>query len=121
MLIVKLDEIKGVVMIEPDGPLSKQDFEGAVKIIDPFIEKHNHLNGLIIHTLSFPGWDSFGALSSHLTFVKNHHKKILRVAFATDSVIGSFAEVVGKHFVNAEIKCFSYQELEQAGDWAAGN
>lgn len=120
MLTVKLDEKKGVAMIEPDGPLSKQDFEAAVKVIDPFIEKHNHLNGLVIHTKKFPGWDSFTALSSHLQFVKEHHKKISRIAFATDSVIKNFAEKVGSHFVSAEIKGFSYQELKQAKNWATG-
>ena len=68
MLTVKVDKANGIALLEPDGPLSKEDFESAVKIIDPFIEKNEHLNGLIIHTESFPGWDSFAALSSHLKF-----------------------------------------------------
>ena len=120
MLTVKIDKTNGIALLEPDGPLSKEDFESAVKIIDPFIEKNDHLNGLIIHTKSFPGWDSFAALSSHLKFVKEHQKKISRVAFATDSVVRNFAEAVASHFINAEIKGFSYQELEQAREWAAG-
>jgi len=36
-------------------------------------------------------------------------------------VIANFAEPVGNHFVSAEIKRFSYQELEQAKQWAAGD
>ncbi|MCH8261707.1 MAG: STAS/SEC14 domain-containing protein [Proteobacteria bacterium] len=39
------------------------------------------------------------------------------VAISTNSVIGNFSEAVASHFVNAEIKLFSYQELEQAKDW----
>jgi hypothetical protein len=119
MFTVTTDEKKGIVIIEPNGPLAKQDFESAVKTIDPFIEKHNHLNGLVIHTQLFPGWDSFAALSSHFQFIRDHHKKISRIAFVTDSVIKNFAEKVGSHFVNAEIKAFSYQDLEKAIDWAA--
>jgi hypothetical protein len=119
MLSVIIDEENGIAILEPDGPLSKNDFESAAKIIDPYIEETDQLNGLIIHTKSFPGWDSFAALVSHLRFVKEHHKKISRVAFSTDSKIGSFAEAVAVHFVNAEIKIFSYLELEQAKLWIA--
>ena len=121
MLSVEIDEVNGIAILEPDGPLSKGDFELAAKIIDPYINKAGRLNGLIIHTKSFPGWDSFAALSSHIRFVKDHHKKISRVAISTDSVVGNFAEAVASHFVNAEIKLFSFQELEEARSWVAGD
>jgi len=111
MLSVDIDEVHGIAILEPDGPLSKHDFELAAKVIDPYINKTGQLNGLIIHTKSFPGWDSFAALSFHFRFVKDHHKKISRVAISTDSVVGNFAEAVTSHFVNAEIKLFSFQEL----------
>ena len=121
MLTVKVDEANAIALLAPDGALSKQDFESAATVIDSYIEKNGQLKGLVIHTKSFPGWNSFAALSSHLKFVKEHHKRISRVAFATDSVAGNFAEAVASHFVNAEIKGFSYQELEQAREWAAGH
>jgi len=117
MLSVTIDKKNSIALLEPGGPLSKDDFKSAAAIIDPYIEEAGRLNGLVIHTKSFPGWDSFAALSSHLSFVQGHHKKISRVAFATDSLIGNIAEAVGAHFVNAEIKLFSYQELEQAKSW----
>ena len=121
MLSVEIDEVNGIAVLEPDGALSKGDFELAAKIIDPYINKTGHLNGLVIHTKSFPGWDSFAALSSHLRFVKDHHRKISRVAISTDSVVGNFAEAVASHFVNAEIKLFSFQELEPARNWVGGD
>lgn len=117
MLSVTIDEENYIAILEPDGPLTKGDFESATRIIDPYIEDNGQLNGLIIHTESFPGWKSFAALSSHLKFVREHHKKVTHVALSTDSVVGNFAEVIASHFVNAEIKLFSYQELEQAKDW----
>jgi len=120
MLSVQIDKEHGIALLEPSGPLSKDDFAAAARIIDPFIEETGRLNGLIIHTKSFPGWDSFAALSSHLSFVQGHHKKISRVAFSTDSIIGNIAEAVASHFVNAEIKLFSYEELEQAKSWVTG-
>jgi len=119
MLSVEIDKENGIALLEPSGPLSKDDFASAANIIDPYIEEAGKLKGLIIHAKSFPGWDSFAALSSHLSFVKGHHKKISRVAFSTDSIVGNIAEAVGSHFVNAEIKVFSYEELEQAKTWVS--
>lgn len=121
MSSVKIDEARGIAILEPDGALSKTDFQSAAAIIDPFIEKAGRLNGVIIYTASFPGWDSFAALFSHLTFVKDHHKKVSRVALVTDSVIGKFAEAVGGHFINAKIKVFPFQEMGKATLWITGD
>ncbi len=117
MLNVLLDTKDLIVTLEPDGALTKEDFDGAVKIIDPFIAEHGKLNGLIIATKSFPGWDDFAALSRHITFVKNHHQKIKRLAFVTDSVVGSFAQTIADHFVDAEIKSFPFLRLDEAKKW----
>jgi len=117
MLIVKLDEENSIVSIEPTGSLDVKDFQAAASTIDPFIEKCGQLNGLIIHTESFPGWDSFSALVTHLKFVKNHHAKIKRIAFVTDSFIGSLAESLVSHFVEANIKKFPYADLDEANQW----
>ena len=117
MLNITLVEQHGIATLAPDGPLSKGDFQSAAGIIDPYIEKSGHLNGLIILTESFPGWDSFQAMHSHLTFVKEHHKKIPRIAFVTDSVISNLAETIGTHFVSADIKSFGYGELDKARAW----
>ncbi len=119
MLSVEIDEENGIAILEPDGPLSKEDFVHAAKIIDPYIEQAARFGGLLIHTKSFPGWESFAGLASHLKFVHDHHKKVSRVALSTDSVVGNFAETIASHFISAEIKLFSYQELEQARDWVA--
>lgn len=121
MLSVKIDEENCIAILEPDGALSENDFRAAAKEIDPFIERTGKLNGIIIHTKSFPGWDSFAALVSHFEFVKDHHKKISRVALCTDSVIGVFAETIASHFISAEIKLFSYDEFENAKNWVADN
>ena len=117
MLSVKIDKQNRIAVFEPQGALSQEDFESASTIIDPYIAKHGKLEGLIVHTKSFPGWDSFGTLIFHLRFAKDHHKKITRLAIATDSQIGNFAKMIGSHFVSAEIMNFSYEELEQAKKW----
>ena len=121
MLTVKLDEIEGIAILEPDGELSETDFISASKIIDPYIEKSGKLNGIIIHVKAFPGWDSFSALLTHLSFVKDHHKKVSRVAVLTDSPVGRMAENIAKHFISAQIKSYPYSEMEIAQKWIMGS
>ncbi|MCP4286914.1 MAG: STAS/SEC14 domain-containing protein [Gammaproteobacteria bacterium] len=117
MLTVQLITKVGIVILEPDGALTVDDFEAAAEKIDPYIKEKGKLNGLIIHSESFPGWDSFAALATHLRFVKNHHQKISHVALVTDSPVGKMAEVMASHFISAKMKDFRYEELENARSW----
>jgi hypothetical protein len=117
MLTVNLNEDEGIVLLEPKGALSKEDFTLVASTVDPYIEKSGKLNGVLIHTKSFPGWDSFGALIKHLSFVKDHHKKVRCVALVTDSAIGGFAEHVASHFISAEVKHFAYDQMYDARNW----
>jgi hypothetical protein len=121
MLTTTLDEQNRIATLEPDGPLSAADFEAAGAVIDPYIDSGGELNGLVIHTETFPGWDSFKALHSHLTFVKEHHKKVPRIAFVTDSKIGDIAESVASHIISAEIRNFDYGEMDKARTWILGD
>ena len=121
MLHVTLDEATGIAILQPDGELSKEDFSSASEKIDPYIESKGSLNGLIIHTKAFPGWDSFGAWLTHVTFVKDHHKHVSKIAIATDSSVGGVAEHVANHFVNAEIKTFSFNDIDASKEWILGS
>lgn len=43
------------------------------------------------------------------------------MAFVTDSPIGAFAEHVANHFINAEIKSFTFSELDNSVKWISGD
>ena len=120
MLSVKLDRANNIAVLEPDGPLSESDFQAAAKKVDSLIEESGRLNGIVIHAKSFPGWDSIAALTAHLRFAKDHHRKLSRVALATDSIVAHLAEVFATHFIMAEVKIFSFQEVEEATQWVIG-
>ena len=117
MLKTTLNKENAIATLQPDGALSKEDFSQAAGVIDSYLDQGNKLNGIIIYTQDFPGWDSFAALVSHLKFIKKHHKKITHLAFVTDSIIGEFAMKIGSHFVDAEIKTFSFDQLNKAQQW----
>jgi len=116
-LKVTIEEQSKLVILEPQAELSKDDFLYAKSLVDPFIEREGVLNGIIIYTKDFPGWDSFSGFLEHMEFIKEHHKKIKKLAFVTDSFVGEMAQKLGKHFVNAEIKNFDYVDLQKAKEW----
>lgn len=117
MIQFELLRDKGILVLSPDGPLERADFERLAKEIDPFIASNGRLAGLMICAKAFPGWESFGALLSHLSFVKDHHRKIDRIAAVTDSEFLKIMPHVAKHFVSAQVRQFSSDERAQALAW----
>lgn len=117
MIQVHLNEKDFIAILKPNGPLHESDFTSARDIIDPFIENNEKLKGIIIYVKTFAGWDSFSALISHLKFINGYHKKVLKVAFVTDSAIGKFEEHIGQHFIAAKIKNFDFDNFEEAKKW----
>ncbi len=116
-LEVLLDEKKSIVILKPHWALSENDFLEASKKIDSYLEKNQKLNWVIIYAKSFPYWDSFLWLISHLKFIKNHHKRVAYLAFVTDSLVWIFAEHIWDFFVKAKVKNFDYDQLEEAKKW----
>lgn len=121
MLNIELDRELAIVVLEPIGELTAHDFEAVGTVIDPYIEKHGKLNGLIINTKEFPGWDSFSTLLKHIKFVQEHEQKISHVAIVTDSYIADLAERIASHFISAKMKHFPYDEFTTAKSWIMGN
>ncbi len=56
-----------------------------------------------------------------MKFVKDHHRKIKRVAIVTDSKLGSIVPGIAKHFVSAEIKHFEYEDMNSSKTWIKGS
>ena len=71
---------RSILIVTPVGPLEKADFEQLATAVDPFIASKGKLVGLMICAETFPGWESFGALVSHLKFIADHHRQIERIA-----------------------------------------
>ncbi|HVZ21683.1 MAG TPA: STAS/SEC14 domain-containing protein, partial [Vicinamibacterales bacterium] len=66
----------------------------------------------------FPGWENLGTLLRHVRFVRDHHRLVRRVALAVDGTVAQMAPVLADHFVQAELKQFSADDLEPAIVWA---
>ena len=46
---------QAVLVLTPAGPLTAADFTRIAAMVDPYIEQHGKLKGLLIHASSFPG------------------------------------------------------------------
>lgn len=111
----------GVIVVEVTEPLRAQDFDALALTADAWIETHGGLHGLVIHAREFPGWENIGGFIRHVRFVRDHHRKVTRLAVAADSKLASLAPRLAEHFVQAEVKGFGYDELADAITWAAGS
>lgn len=120
MIDYELDTAHSVLRVRPESSLDKNDFAELAKVVDPQIEAGGDLAGLIIDAPHFPGWDSFGALVTHIRFVRDHQKHVKKVAVVTDSHLGDFAEHLASHFITAEIRAFPGDQIEQARQWIIG-
>ena len=111
---------RGILILKPDGALRAEDFATLAAAIDPYIEQHGELNGLMIEAPSFPGWENFAALLSHLRFVRDHHRQIRRIAVVSDSPLLAAAPKIASHFVSAKLRTFDVASRAAALAWVEG-
>jgi hypothetical protein len=113
-------EDKGVLIMEPHGELEAADFERVSAQIDPYIDRAGRLKGVMIVAQHFPGWDDFGALTTHIRFVREHHKKIRRVALVSADRLVSAIPRIASRFVDAEVRAFPMDARDEALLWVGG-
>lgn len=111
---------EGILVLHPQGRLEAADFDKLAQEIDPYIETNGKLNGLMVDAESFPGWKDFAAMIAHFKFIRDHHRKIPKVAVVSDGTFLSVAPRFAAHFVQADIRHFSHVERDQALAWLRG-
>jgi hypothetical protein len=110
----------GVIVVEVKQALRAQDFDSLAFTADAWIEAHGDLQGLVIHAREFPGWENLASFLRHMRFIRDHQRKVKRIALAADTKLASFAPSIAEHFIHAEVKNFGYDELDAAIAWAEG-
>jgi hypothetical protein len=117
MLGYELLADRGVLVVKPAGALRAEDFAALAAAVDPYIEQHGGLKGLMIEAPSFPGWENFAGLISHVRFVRDHHRLIRRIAVVSDSALLALAPNLANHFVSAEVRAFDGGDRAAALAW----
>jgi hypothetical protein len=108
---------EGILIIRPKAALEAEAFQRVSQEVDPYIEANSKLHGVMIDAPSFPGWADFGALLAHLKFVRDHHRRIEKVAAVSDSQILAIAPQIAGHFVQANIRHFTQAQRDEALAW----
>jgi hypothetical protein len=119
MIESTLDTAQSILTIHPESALTEADFASLAAKVDPYIESHGALHGLVIDAPRFPGWDSFGALAAHIRFVRDHHRRVEKIAIVTDSAVGGVVQHLASHFVAATIRHFPSAQRDAARQWVA--
>jgi hypothetical protein len=114
MIEYRLDTANSILYLRPKSALTVADFAQLATTVDPYIEAHGDLAGILIEVSAFPGWDSLGAMAAHFRFVRDHHKRIRKIAVVTDAALGTVAEKLASHFVSATIRHFPAGQREAA-------
>lgn len=117
MLKHELRADEGILILRPEGALAAADFSSLASRVDPYIEAHGELKGLMICSKSFPGWENIDGAISHFTFVRDHQNKIAKVAVVSDSDVLALLPRLVSHFVSAEVKHFKGDEEAKAFAW----
>jgi hypothetical protein len=117
MIDYRLDTEHGVLYIWPTVALEKKDFDDLARAVDPYLEEKGDLAGLIIEIKAFPGWESLGAMAAPFRFVRDHHRRIRKIAVVTNAALGTVAEKLASHFVSATIKHFTAGKQKEAKAW----
>ena len=117
MIESSLDAAHGILYLRPKSALREEDFAQLGRTVDPYIQSTGDLAGIIIEAAAFPGWDSLGAMVAHVRFVRDHHKRIRKIAIVTDAPLGTIAEKVASHFVAATVKHFPAGAVSAAEQW----
>lgn len=102
------------------GEMQAEDWDTAAPTIDQLINDYGNIN-LFLDATEFKGWDDLKAAKAHLSFVKNHHKKIDRVALVTGKNWQHWIAGAASVFVDAELKAFEDNQRNLAADWVQGN
>jgi SpoIIAA-like len=111
---------RAILILKPTDALQAEDFTALAGVVDPYIERHGELKGLVIEAPSFPGWENFAALLSHLRFVRDHHRQIRRIAVVSDSTLLAVGPKIASHFVSAELRTFGAGDTAAALAWIEG-
>ncbi len=106
----------GAFKVHVIGKLHENDFKTLEEKIDPIIKTHQALK-LMIDATQFDGWANMDTASRHFSFVREHQKRIERIALVAGHEWQHWIAGIASVFVHPEIKVFDKGESAIAQSW----
>jgi hypothetical protein len=110
----------GVVVVDVAEPLRTEDFTLLAEVVDGWLTDHATLPGLVVHTRRVPGWATARSVLRHVGFVRAHHRRIDRVALASDIRAAAVLPQIASKVLHPQVRAFGYDRLDEAVAWAGG-
>lgn len=109
----------GVIVVEVDAPLRREDIDVISAELDDWLRDHDSLPGLVLHARHFPGWENLSGLVNHVRLVAGHQSRIERLALVLDQPgVDLAARMVGT-LLHPEVRHFPADATDDAIRWAA--
>jgi hypothetical protein len=118
MIETEIREKEDVIIATPKGVLSAGDVKSLAARINDYINSHDRVPNLVLHTVGLPHWNDFAAFREHLKLVRDHHKVIRKVAVVSDSTLIGVIRPVVDQFTGAKVRRFPERALDDAVNWA---
>lgn len=118
MIDVDIRDRENIAIITPKGRMTAEAIETLASKINSYINETDRVPNLVIHAKDIPFWRDFEALKAHLSFVRNHHDIVRKVAFVSDSKLLWVARVLVDQFVGAKVRRFNEESIDDAIGWA---
>ncbi len=121
MLDHQLQRDEGILVLRPDGPLRADDLAALTGALDSFVGEEGPLRGVFIYARTFPMWEEFGALLTHLKFLEHRHPEIEKVAVVAGTGFPAVMPHVESGLIRPQIKYFSRNHEFAAWEWLMDN
>jgi hypothetical protein len=118
MIKIEILSPKVLKIIAPEK-LKANDFRQIVPEVSSLISQYGNIR-LLIDATGFNGWESMEAFENHAGFLKNHEKKIERVAVITGHEWQHWLIGAVRIFLHPEVRAFNKGHESEALKWIAG-
>jgi len=105
-----------ILKIKISGKLEEEDFTRIAPQVDELITTHGSIK-LLLDATAFNGWADMQAARKHFTFVRDHQRKIKRIALIAGYAWQHWVAGIVSAFVHPDIKVFDSGKQMEAEAW----
>jgi hypothetical protein len=118
-LKVKLLPEVGVLVVESNGPLNSGDFGKLGLVVDPWVEAHGRLRGIVAQSPNVSGLRDIRNMIQHIRFAQLQRSGLDRVAYVSDRLFPKVLSKLAGHMIDTKLEVFNVKSLPQAILWAS--
>lgn len=109
-----------ILKLHITGTLQARDFAVAESQFNQMIAQAGKIN-VLVDALAFEGWEDMDAAKAHFHFLREHQKKVGRVAVVARHSWQHWLAMLAGVFVDPDIHTYDENEYDQAEIWVQGD